>query len=84
MEFLRTEQNEKGEWVEDPEQLVKIKCDFIVSAFGSGLTDENIRNALDPLKFNKWNLPELNQYTMATSEQWVFAGNRKKLQIKLV
>lgn len=30
--------------------------------------------ALEPLKFNKWNLPEVNEQTMATSEQGVFAG----------
>ena len=24
-------------WVEDPEQMSRIKCDFVISAFGSGL-----------------------------------------------
>lgn len=74
IEFLRNEQNENGDWAEDPEQIVRIKCDYIVSAFGSGLTDDNIRKALEPVKFNKWNLPELDQVTMTTSEPWVFAG----------
>lgn len=74
MEFFRTEQSENGEWIEDPEQLVKIKCDFIISAFGSGLTDENIKNAIEPVKFNKWNYPEVDPVTMCTSVQWVFAG----------
>ena len=74
IEFHRTEQNENGEWIEDPEQVVKIKCDFIISAFGSGLTDENIKKAMAPIKFNKWNLPEINPETMGTSLPWVFAG----------
>jgi dihydropyrimidine dehydrogenase (NADP+) len=74
MEFHRTEQNENGDWIEDPEQVVKIKCDFIISAFGSGLTDENIKTAMVPIKFNKWNLPEVNQETMVTTLPWVFAG----------
>ncbi len=39
MEFYRTEQDEEGNWIEDEEQIVKIKADFIISAFGSGLTD---------------------------------------------
>lgn len=74
MEFHRTEQNENGDWTEDPEQVVKIKCDFIISAFGSGLTDENIKSAMSPIKFNKWNLPEVNQETMVTNVPWVFVG----------
>ena len=39
MEFVRTEQNDDGEWIEDEEQTVKIKADWIISAFGSSLTD---------------------------------------------
>lgn len=77
IEFLRNEQKENGEWAEDPEQLIRIKCDYIISAFGSGLTDENIRKALEPVKFNRWNLPEIDQTTMTTSEPWVFAGKFK-------
>ncbi len=41
MEFLRTEQTDEGEWVEDEDQLVRLKADFIISAFGSGLTDND-------------------------------------------
>jgi dihydropyrimidine dehydrogenase (NADP+) len=75
MEFHRNEETDDGEWVEDPEQLVKIKCDFIISAFGSGLTDQTIRNALEPIKFNKWNLPMVDPITMCSSEPWVFIGS---------
>lgn len=39
IEFYRTEQNENGEWIEDEEQIVKLKANFIISAFGSGLYD---------------------------------------------
>lgn len=39
IEFYRTEQNEEGEWVEDEEQTFKLKADFVISAFGSGLYD---------------------------------------------
>jgi len=41
MEFYRTEQKENGEWIEDTEQTCKLKADYIISAFGSGLSDEN-------------------------------------------
>lgn len=39
IEFCRTEQNENGEWIEDEEQKVILKADFVISAFGSGLYD---------------------------------------------
>jgi hypothetical protein len=39
IEFYRTEQDENGIWVEDKEQVTRLKADFIISAFGSGLYD---------------------------------------------
>ncbi|BFY99961.1 hypothetical protein BsWGS_03001 [Bradybaena similaris] len=74
MKFLRTEQDENGQWKEDEEQVVKLKVDFIISAFGSGITDENIKEALSPVKLNRWGLPEVEATTMTTSEQDVFCG----------
>ena len=41
VEFLRTEQLEDGRWVEDKEQATRIKADFVISAFGSGLEDQD-------------------------------------------
>lgn len=40
IEFCRTEQLEDGKWIEDEEQLIRLKANFIISAFGSGLQDE--------------------------------------------
>ena len=74
VEFLRTEQTDGGEWIEDPEQSIKLKCDFLISAFGSTLSDESIKKALEPIKMNKWGQPEVDAITMTTSEPWVFAG----------
>ena len=39
MEFVRTEQDDCGNWIEDEDQFVRIKADFVISAFGSGLSD---------------------------------------------
>ena len=39
--FKRTEVNENDEWVEDVEQLTTIKTNFLISAFGSGLYEED-------------------------------------------
>ena len=75
MEFFKTEQNENNEWVEDREQCIKIKCDFVISAFGSSLCDSSVVKAMQPVRFNKWGLPDVDPVTMVTSEPWVFAGN---------
>lgn len=40
MEFYRTEQTATGEWIEDEEQTCRLKVNFVISAFGSGLYDE--------------------------------------------
>lgn len=41
MEFVRTEQDDDGNWVEDEEEIIRIKANYIISAFGSGLTDSD-------------------------------------------
>ena len=37
MEFCRTEQLDDGSWTVDDEQTVRLKADFVISAFGSQL-----------------------------------------------
>lgn len=39
--FSRTEQADNGRWIEDKEQLITLKTNYLISAFGSGLSDEN-------------------------------------------
>ncbi|XP_046428918.1 dihydropyrimidine dehydrogenase [NADP(+)] [Neodiprion fabricii] len=74
MEFYRTEQREDGEWIEDEDQIVRLKADFIISAFGSGLYATDVKNAMAPVKLNRWGLPEVDVNTMASSEAGVFFG----------
>jgi len=74
MEFYKTEQLEDGTWIEDEDQTLKIKADFVISAFGSTLSHADVIDALAPLKMNKWGLPDVNGDTMATSEADVFCG----------
>ena len=74
MEFFRTEQNENNEWIEDKDQTIKLKCDFIISAFGSTLNENTVIKAIEPVKLNRWGLPDINPVTMSTSIDWVFAG----------
>lgn len=74
LQFCRTEQTEDGQWIEDEEQVVRLKADYIISAFGSMLDDPKVVEAMSPVKLNRWGTPDLNTETMQTSEPWVFAG----------
>ncbi|XP_054281346.1 dihydropyrimidine dehydrogenase [NADP(+)] [Macrosteles quadrilineatus] len=74
VEFYRTEQNDEGEWVVDKEQSTRIKADYVISAFGSGLYDSTVIAGLHPLKLNSDNLPVVNTLTMQSSEVDVFVG----------
>merc|ERR1719450_278786 len=74
MKFFRTEQDDDGRWIEDPEQVFSLKCDFVISAFGSGLYSPGIKSAMEPLVMNRWGTPEVDTLRMTTSEPWVFCG----------
>lgn len=74
VEFCRTEQDENDQWIEDDEQITRLKANFVISAFGSGLYDSDVISAMAPLKINKWNLPEINHTTLQCSEPSVFCG----------
>ncbi|CAB1340830.1 unnamed protein product, partial [Coregonus sp. 'balchen'] len=39
MEFCRTELTDEGDWMEDEDQIIRLKADYIISAFGSMLSD---------------------------------------------
>lgn len=74
MEFVKTEQDLEGKWYDDEDQKITLKADWIISAFGSTLIDENVVSALSPLKLNRWGTPEVNNKTQGTSEDWCFIG----------
>lgn len=74
MEFARTEQDDDGNWIEDRDQTMKLKANYVLSAFGSTLLDEKVREALEPMKLNSAGLPVVNNDTMETSEPGVFSG----------
>ncbi|XP_017094650.2 dihydropyrimidine dehydrogenase [NADP(+)] [Drosophila bipectinata] len=73
MEFCRTEQDDKDAWVEDEEQVVRLKANFVISAFGSGLEDSDVKAALSPLEF-RGELPVVDRVTMQSSLKQVFLG----------
>lgn len=58
MVFCRTEQNEDGKWIEDPDQTTKLKANFVISAFGSELNEKDgkiqfLIKCQPPILFNK-------------------------------
>ncbi|CAG9804575.1 unnamed protein product [Chironomus riparius] len=74
VEFCRTEKDEDGNWIEDVEQIVRLKTNYIISAFGSGLLDPEVKDAMGPVKLNSWGLPNINERTQQTNVESVFCG----------
>jgi len=74
VQFCRTELDDEGRLVEDPSQTMTLKADFVISAFGSALQDQEVVKAISPLKLRDNNLPVVDVSTMTTSEPWVFCG----------
>ncbi|XP_026468249.1 dihydropyrimidine dehydrogenase [NADP(+)]-like isoform X2 [Ctenocephalides felis] len=73
MEFCRTEQDENGQWIEDKEQTTRLKANFVISAFGSGLYDPEVVEALQPLEMHR-GLPRVDSRTMRSTHPQVFCG----------
>lgn len=61
MTFARTEQDDNGEWYEDDEQIISLKADYVISAFGSTLLDKDVIDALAPIKLNRWGAPDVDR-----------------------
>uniref|UniRef100_A0A183C1C3 Dihydropyrimidine dehydrogenase [NADP(+)] n=1 Tax=Globodera pallida TaxID=36090 RepID=A0A183C1C3_GLOPA len=74
MEFVKMEQELDGKWGEDDGQLLTLRADWVISAFGSDLLDENVKFSLNPLKFNSHGLPMVDSNTQQSSLPWVFLG----------
>ncbi|CAG4990690.1 unnamed protein product [Colias eurytheme] len=75
LKMCRTEQLDDGEWIEDEDQIMQLKANFIISAFGSGLYDTDVKEAMSGVKLNRWGLPEIDSLTMqSVSKPQVFVG----------
>lgn len=62
-----------GKDVIDEDQFSRIRCDFIISAFGSTLNSQSIIDGLLPIKINEYGIIRVDN-EMRTSERDVFAG----------
>lgn len=75
MRFYRTEQSlDSGEWIEDHDQEVRLKANYVISAFGSTLCNEQIDQAFGEIERNKWGVPKIDADTGGSSEPWLFFG----------
>ncbi|KAL3123536.1 hypothetical protein niasHT_006615 [Heterodera trifolii] len=74
MEFVKMEQELNGKWVEDDGQLLTLRADWVISAFGSDLVDEKVKSAINLLDFNSHGLPVVDPNTQQSSLPWVFLG----------
>ncbi|CAG9819353.1 unnamed protein product [Phaedon cochleariae] len=72
--FSRTEETEDGKWIQDTEQLSTIKANFLISAFGSGLEEQDMIDALKPLHLTDQNLPRVDPNSMQSSHPSVWCG----------
>ena len=52
-------QDEAGNWDVDEDQTMKMKCDYVISAFGSGLYSDDLKSAMAPIRLNRWGTPEV-------------------------
>lgn len=77
IEFYRTELiDDRSDRVEiDKDQLLKLKTNFVISAFGSQIDDKDLLEALKPIELNpSTGLPIVDGQTMMTNISGVFCG----------
>lgn len=73
LELCKMEKDENGNYFEDEDQRIVVKCDFIISAFGSTTTAE-LQKAMSPMSF-KHGVALVDKSTQqCLSTPWLFAG----------
>jgi dihydropyrimidine dehydrogenase (NADP+) len=59
----------------DEDQFVRLKCDFIISAFGSQVGSPELLQAIQPLTLNKYGTADIDLETMHNkAHPWLFCG----------
>lgn len=73
LEFYKTEKGDDGVYAIDDDQTIRIKCDYIISAFGSQIGP--VAEACAPLTFNSHGAADIDYSTMQSkTHPWLFAG----------
>ncbi|VDK24858.1 unnamed protein product [Taenia asiatica] len=78
LSFVRRERNDDGSWYTDAEQVVKLKTDVIITAYGAELDDGDVLSAMEgvtlaPSGFSA-GLPVVDPKTMRTNLPDVWCG----------
>uniref|UniRef100_A0A5K3FZ43 dihydropyrimidine dehydrogenase (NADP(+)) n=1 Tax=Mesocestoides corti TaxID=53468 RepID=A0A5K3FZ43_MESCO len=78
MEFIRREQNDDGSWYSDADQVIRIKTDYVITAYGSELNEPGVLKAMEgvelaPSGFSK-GLPVVDLKSMRTNQEDVWCG----------
>jgi dihydropyrimidine dehydrogenase (NADP+) len=73
LELYKMERADDGSYHKDEDQIIVVKCDFIISAFGSTTADE-LQAAHAPMSF-QWGVAHVDKNTnQAPEAPWLFAG----------
>jgi dihydropyrimidine dehydrogenase (NADP+) len=73
LELYKTDKDDQGRTVIDEDQFIRIKCDFVISAFGSTCDSQPILDACLPVTFNSYGQVDTDE-GMRTNVPYVFAG----------
>ena len=74
LEVYITEYDDNGKLVVDENQFVRLRCDFVISAFGSEM-DDPLRAAAAPMQFRgDGNAAVDLERNQSSDAPWVFAG----------
>eukprot|EP01065_Artemidia_motanka_P041297 TRINITY_DN5330_c2_g2_i1.p1 TRINITY_DN5330_c2_g2~~TRINITY_DN5330_c2_g2_i1.p1 ORF type:complete len:1049 (+),score=337.60 TRINITY_DN5330_c2_g2_i1:92-3238(+) len=73
LELTKMEMDDDGRWAPDEDQVLRVKCDYIVSAFGSVLGTP-LGRAVSEVAECEGGRIRVNPQTGATRTDWVFAG----------
>ena len=74
IELFKMEKNADGSYSIDDDQYLKIKCDFVICAFGSTIESQNLKDALAPMTVNR-GVADVDPLTLKSkSAPWLFAG----------
>ncbi len=75
LELFKMEKNAKGDYEIDEDQFLKVKCDFIISAFGSAVENTVLKQAMEPMVITPAGTADVDPLTLRSRQApWLFAG----------
>eukprot|EP01132_Coremiostelium_polycephalum_P000374 gene374-471_t len=73
IEFYKTEKGDDGNYAIDEDQFFRVKCDYIISAFGSQIGE--VADSCKPVTFNRNGCADIDPMTMQSkSDESIYCG----------